>query len=194
MTLESSKTYGEIGAILMVIGPLVGFITGAIGLVGLIMVLVAFHELADHYEDQSIFKNVLYGMLVAIAGIAITAVVVIVAAFGLLSVLGFNLSNWMSWTALQNFNWQSFTNWSALVPYAFAIVGALIVLFVFVVISAIFLRRSLSTVADKSGVHMFATTGLLTLIGAVLTIVIMGIVLLWISLILLAVAFSRLKA
>lgn len=193
MTVESSKTYGEIGAILMAIGPLVGFFTGAIGLVGLILVLVAFHDLADYYKDQSIFTNVLYGVLVAIIGIVVAVVVIVIAAFGVLAVFGFNFSNWTSWTALQNFNWQSFTNWSAIVPYAVAIIGALIVLVVFIVFAAIFLRRSLNTVADKSGIHMFATTGLLALIGAALTVIIIGFILLWVSLILLAVAFSRMK-
>jgi len=40
---------------------------------------------------------------------------------------------------------------------------------------------------------MFATTGLLILIGAILTIIGIGIILLWISWILLAVAFFEIR-
>jgi uncharacterized membrane protein len=193
MTLESSKTLGGIGAILMVIGPFASVYTGVIGLVGLILMLVAFNGLADYYKDRRIFNNVIFGVLATIIGVAIAVVVVVTAAFGMLSVLGIHISNWTDWTALQNFNWHDFTNWSALAPYIAAIVGALIVLVVFVVVAAIFLRRSLNTLSEKSGIHMFATTGLLLLIGAALTVIIIGFVLLWVALILLAVAFFEIK-
>jgi len=193
MTLESSKTLGGIGAILMVIGPFASVYTGVICLVGLILMLVAFNGLAYYYKDRRIFNNVILGVLATIIGVAIAVVVVVTAAFGMLSVLGIHISNWTDWTALQNFNWQDFTNWSALAPYIAAIVGALIVLVVFVVVAAIFLRRSLNTLSEKSGIHMFATTGLLLLIGAALTVIIIGFVLLWVALILLAVAFFEIK-
>jgi uncharacterized membrane protein len=183
-----------IGAILMAIGPLVGVFTGIIGLVGLILVVVAFRGLANFYKDQSISTNVIFGVLMIVVGVVIAGIIVVFAAFGILAVLGFDLSNWASWTMLSTFNWQAFTNWGALIPYAVAILGALIVLVAFIIVAAIFLRRSLDSVAEKSGVHMFATTGLLTLIGACMTVIIIGFVLLWVSLILLAVAFSRLKA
>jgi uncharacterized membrane protein len=193
MTLESSKTLGGIGAILMVIGPLASVYTGVIGLVGLILVLVAFNGLADYYKERRIFNNVIFGVIAAIIGAVIAVAVVVTAAIDILPVLGIHISNWTDWTALQNFNWQGFTNWSALAPYVAAIVGALVVLFVFIVVAAIFLRRSLNTLSEKSGTHLFATTGLLVLIGAILTVILIGLVLLWIAMILLAVAFFEIK-
>jgi uncharacterized membrane protein len=193
MTLESSKTLGGIGAILMVIGPLASVYTGVIGLVGLILVLVAFNGLADYYKERRIFNNVIFGVIAAIIGGVIAVAVVVTAAIDMLPVLGIHISNWTDWTALQNFNWQGFTNWSALAPYVAAIVGALVVLFVFIVVAAIFLRRSLNTVSEKSGTHLFATTGLLVLIGAVLTVIVIGFVLLWVAMILLAVAFFEIE-
>lgn len=66
-------------------------------------------------------------------------------------------------------------------------------LFVFVVVAAIFLRRSWTTLSEKTGVGLFGTTGLLTLIGAILTIIGIGFLLLWVALILLTVAFFRIK-
>jgi uncharacterized membrane protein len=194
MTLESSKTLGGVGAILMLIGPLAsllaGVYPGVIGFVGLILVLVAFNGLADYYKDRRIFNNVIFGVIAAIVGAVIAVVVVVTAAVGMLSVLGIQMSNW---TALQNFNWQGFTDWSALAPYVAEVVGALVILFVFLVIAAIFLRRSFNTVAENSGTHMFATAGLLLLIGAVLTVIVIGLFLLWVALILLAVAFFEIK-
>ena len=161
MTLESSKMLGGIGAILMVIGPWRVPYTGIIGLVGLILVLVAFNDLANYYKDRHIFNNVIFGVIAAIIGVVVAVTVIVTAAFGMLKVLGIQITNWTDWTALQNFNWQDFTDWSALAPYVAAIVGALVILVVFLVVAAIFLRRSLNTLSEKSGIHMFATTGLL---------------------------------
>jgi len=70
-------------------------------------------------------------------------------------------------------------------PHITAIIGSLILLFVFVVVASVFLRRSLIIVSEKTGVRLFGTTGLLILIGAVLTIIGIGFILLWIALILL---------
>ena len=193
MTLESSKTLGGIGAILMVIGPLAGGYTGIIGLVGLILVLVAFNGLADYYKERRMFNNAIFGVLATIIGVVIAVAVIVTAAFGILSVLGIHMSNWTDWTALQNFNWQNFTNWSALAPYIAAIVAAWVVLVLFLVVAAIFLRRSLNTLSEKSDTHMFATTGLLLLIGAALTLIGIGLVLLWVALILLAVSFFQIR-
>jgi len=193
MTLESSKTLGGIGAILMVIGPLAGGYTGIIGLVGLILVLVAFNGLADYYKERRMFNNAIFGVLATIIGVVIAVAVIVTAAFGILSVLGIHMSNWTDWTALQNFNWQNFTNWSALAPYIAAIVAAWVVLVLFLVVAAIFLRRSLDTLSEKSDTHMFATTGLLLLIGAALTLIGIGLVLLWVALILLAVSFFQIR-
>ena len=193
MTFENSKVLGEIGALLMVIGPFAGVYTTVLGLVGLVLVLVAFNGLADHYKERRIFNNVLYGGITFIAGVVIAVAIVVTAAVGMLSLFGLPMSRWSDPIAWQGINWQGFTNWTALVPYIGAILGALIVLFALTVVAAILIRRSFSTLAQKSGTAMFATSGLLILIGAVLTIIVIGVILLWIALILLVVAFFQLK-
>ena len=48
-------------------------------------------------------------------------------------------------------------------------------------------------VSEKTGVRLFGTTGLLILIGAVLTIIGIGFILLRIALILLTIAFFSIK-
>jgi len=69
----------------------------------------------------------------------------------------------------------------------------LYVLFILLVIAAIFYRKSLNMLSSKSGVGMFSTAGLLLLIGAVLTIIVIGVIVVWIAMILLAVAFFSIK-
>jgi uncharacterized membrane protein len=80
-----------------------------------------------------------------------------------------------------------------LAPYIAAAVLALIILVALAVVAAFLIRKSLGTLAQRSGIPMFATCGTVLLIGAILTIIVIGVVLLWISLILLAIAFFRLR-
>jgi uncharacterized membrane protein len=202
MTIESSKTLGGIGAILLIIFPLTGWwasgFSGIIGLAGGILVLIALNGLANEYRERRVFNNALYGVILTIVGIVVAVAIFVVAAFGMLSVLGIHISNWMDPSAIQsafqNFNPANITlDIDALAPYIGAAAGALIILFLCFVFGAFFIRRSLNTVAKKSGTHLFATTGLLMLIGAILTIVAIGLILLWVSLILLAVAFFEMR-
>ncbi len=193
MTLESSRILGGVGALLMAIGPFLGAYTGVLGLIGLILLLIALKGLSNHYNESGIFNNALYGIIIAIIGGVVFVAVIAVAAVGLLTDLGIEVANWGDPTAFQNINWESVVTLDILWPYIAAIVGGLIVLFVFGVVTAIFLRKSFTTLSEKTGVNMFGTVGLLTLIGAVLTIIVVGFVLLWIALILLIVAFFSIK-
>ena len=69
----------------------------------------------------------------------------------------------------------------------------MVILFIFVVVAALFYRKSLNSLAQKTGVGLFGTTGLILLIGAVLTIIVIGFLLLWVAMILLTVAFFSIK-
>lgn len=193
MTLESSKALGGVGALLMVIGASMSGNTGVLGLIGLILVLIALKRLSNHYNEAGIYNNALYGVIMAIIGGVVSVAVIIVTAVGLLSALGIEIATWGDWTSFQQINWESLVTWSILAPYIAAILGSLVVLFVFVVVAAVFLRRSYTTLSAKTGVKMFSTVGLLTLIGAVLTIIGVGLILLWVAQVLLAVAFFSIK-
>jgi len=193
MTLESSKTLGGVGALLMVIGPFLGVYTGVLGLIGLILVMIALKGLSDHYNEGSILNNALYGVILAIIGGVVFVAVIVVAAVGLLSALGIDMATLSDPTALSRINWQEIVTFDILLPHIAAILGSFVVLFIFVVVAAIFLRRSLTLLSAKTGVGLFGTTGLIILIGAVLTIIGVGLILLWIALILLTVAFFSIK-
>jgi uncharacterized membrane protein len=194
MTLESSKNLGGIGALLMFVGvlPYVSFY-GLVSLVGLILVLLAMYGLANYYRESGIFNNALYGVITAIVGAVAFIAILFIAALGLLSQLGLSFANTADWAAIiSTYDWTG-VGFNILMNFAAVLIASLVVLFVFVVITAILLRKSLGLLSAKSGVGMFGTTGTVILVGAILTIIAIGLLLVWIALLLLAVAFFSIK-
>ena len=197
MTLQSNKTLGGVGALLMVISPfLVSGFTLVVGLVGLILVLIAVKGLSDHYNEASIFNNSLYGVILSIVGVVVFVAALFVTALSFFrNVLGIELSTaWSDPTAFSNIDWTEAIVFDNLMAHVAALVGSLAILFIFVAVAAIFYRKSLTTLAEKTGVGRFGTAGLLLLVGAVLTIIAVGFLLIWVTLILLTVAFFQIRA
>jgi uncharacterized membrane protein len=199
MNVETSKNMGGIGAILIVIAFLGAFgsgFAGLLGLIGLILLLIGTKGLADHYSDQGIFNNALYAIILIIVGIVVAVGVVVAVAFAAFSDLGIDMNDWAAFDQ----NWakliQSFTDFSdfnAIFTLIGGIIMGLVILFVFLIVAAFLYRRSLNTLAAKTGVGMFNTAGLILLIGAVLTIIVIGFILIWVAFILVAVAFFSIK-
>ena len=192
MTIETSKNLGGVGGILMFIGvlPWIAPYGWLIALVGLILAMIGFKGLADYYKEAGVFNNALYAVILGIVGVGVFIGVVIVAAFGLLAELGLDASNiadWSSRISQLDLQGMSSTIWG----FAAQILLAGVVLWICLIVAAIFLRKSLGIVSTKSGVGMFGTTGLLILIGAVIPVI--GLLLIWIGLILLAVAFFSIR-
>ena len=176
MSLESNKTLGGIGAILVAIGYIASF-TGygtVLSLVGIILVLVAMKGLADYYNEPTIFNDTLYGFIFGIIGI-IALVAIFVSAFAGLSM-----------TAMMDPQ-------QILTSFAAWIIAGVILLVIFIILQAVFYRKAFSTLSSKSGEKMFDTGGLLLLIGAILTIVLIGVIILLIAWILIAVGFFSIK-
>ncbi|MDW5564303.1 MAG: DUF996 domain-containing protein [Methanomassiliicoccus sp.] len=192
MTLETSKLLGEIGALLLVVSPFGGSIGNALGLVGLVLLLVVFNDLAEHYGDRAIFRNVLWGIVIFVVGVVIAAAIISIAAAGALTQIGLQMSSWSDPASWQGVDWNGL-NYNALAPYFAAMIIALIILFAMTVVAAFYMRKSFLILSHRTGVGMFATSGLILLIGAILTIVLIGFLLLWIAMILLAIAFFRWK-
>jgi uncharacterized membrane protein len=199
MTLESSKTLGGIGALLIVIGSL-GFAVpyaGILTLIGLILMLIGLKGLADFYKEGGIFNNALYSIILAVVGVVVAVATLVVTALAALASIGIDLSNVTDWTTFGSALANRFTNFgdfSAIWTLVGAVVAALVILFVFAIIAVVFFRRSLNQLSSKTGVGLFGTAGLLMLIGAVLTIVVIGLLLIWIAWILVAVAFFQIRA
>lgn len=193
MTFESSKNMGGIGAILLVVGTLIPFFAGIYGwiidLIGVILLFIGLKGFSDYYKDSRIFNNALYSLVITIIGGVITAVLVVVAALNLLKALGIDLSNLSNvQTVMTNVTWDT------VAPYVTQILLSFVLFVVFIVVSAFFLRRSLNGLSQKTTVHLFATAGLLFLIGAFLTIIIIGLALMWIAMLLLAIAFFQIPS
>jgi uncharacterized membrane protein len=198
MSLETNKTLGGVGAILMFIGIIPVINTyGVIELVGLILVMVALYNLAGYYTERGIFNNALYGLIAGIVGgvVAVGAVIITVLS----SLTDFLYTIYPSW----NGDWSALSGLTpdttnltldAIMPFLTGLFVALIVLWVFGIISFFFVRRSLISLSAKSSVGLFSTAGLLMLIGAVLIIAIgIGLLLIWIALLILAIAFFQLR-
>jgi len=198
MSLETNKTLGGVGALLMVISPFSGFVAGTfgsiLGLIGIILVLIAVKGLADHYNEGGIFNNTLYGVILTIVGGVVFGATIVLGAVDMLSDLDIDLTTLSTnATAISAVDWQEAINFDVIMDYIVIVLAGLLVFFVFAVIAAIFYRKSLKSLSEKTGVGLFGTTGLILLIGAVLTIILVGFLLLWIALILLTVAFFSIK-
>jgi len=170
MSLEPNKTLGGIGAILIAVGSFVPILS----IIGIILVLIAMKGLAEYYKENSIFENALYGFIFGIIGI-IAAIVMFFTVFFAGITTPFS----------PNFTVPSFT---------ISLIGVLIVMFIFYLIGAIFYRKSFTLLSEKSGEKMFDTAGLLLLIGAILTIIFIGAILMLVAWILAAVGFFSIKA
>lgn len=189
MNLESSKTLGGVGTILVIVGSLgllASIYAGLLILIGAILVLIALKGFSDQYRDASIFNNALYGFITVIIGGVAFIVTVIVVVFAAISDIKID---WRDAAAVQRY----FSNLDNVWGIIAAVIAALFVLFIFFVVSAIFFRKSLNSLSAKSGEKIFETAGLLWLIGAVLTIIFFGLILILIAWILMAVGFFSIK-
>ncbi len=167
MSVESGKNLGGIGSILLVIP--VPFLS----IVGIILVLVGMNNLSKAYNDPSIWKNTLYAVIFGIIGIIAAGLTLVSLFFGGI------------------FATAAFGAGTGLAGFFAGLIIFLVVAFVFYILEAIYIRRAFDSLANKSGVGLFRTGGLLLLIGAVLTIVLVGLFLIFIAWILMLVAFFQ---
>jgi len=199
MTFESSKTLGIVGAVLMLIGtiPFAAYI-GIIAFVGFILLLVALHGLANYYKETGIFGNALYGFIAGIVGVVATVAAALYVIFDTSILTDFLHKIFPGW----NGSWSSLGGLTAntsnitasdVTPVLGAVFAVLVILWIFLIISAFFNRRSLKMLSAKASVGLFSTAGLMLIIGAVLAIVLIGLILMWIAILLIAIAFFQMK-
>jgi uncharacterized membrane protein len=150
---------------------LAGALTGlmivlsAVALAGLILFVLAMHKLSQYYNEPSIFKNVLYGLLITIAA----GVVSVVLEFGLIATIAYP---------------STVTSTAAVALITRLMLGFLAVFTVAIisaVINAVLYWRAFTKLGERSGVEVFKTAGLLYLIGSVLMIVAVGVIIVWVA-------------
>ena len=187
--LKNAKIFGGIGSILMLIGGFVPLAGAVLPFIGLVLVIIAVHQIGTVTKDGSIFKNYLLSFILQI--VAVVAFVVIMAvAFG--ATIGFSFYDIQNMIESQT----GVTDPTAIFENFGALIGgcclAGVVAWVLMIISAIFLKKSFSSITEHTKVGMFGTTGLVFLIGAALLIIGIGAIVLLIAEILQIVAFFSL--
>ncbi|MEM0350038.1 MAG: DUF996 domain-containing protein [Candidatus Caldarchaeum sp.] len=171
--INQARMIGGIGSILLVLA-IVPSVGPVLSIVGFILVLLALKYVADAVQQRAIFQNALYAVIVGIIG-AIIGIVLGGATF--FAFTGFGLGPA-----------ESPADFLSLLT---GILVAIVVVWIFAVISAFFFRKSLYLTGDSLGIKLFRTSGLLLFLGAILTIILVGFILSLVAYILLAVAFFQ---
>ncbi len=143
-----------------------------LSLVGWILILLATKEISESVQDKTIFDDALLAGITAVIGAVVFALVFALVVFT-----------------------RSAGVPVAPGPFAFSglFLGVLAAFWVFTIISAIFLKRSYEKISQRLNVSAFATAGFLYLIGAALTIVLVGFLILLIALIFQVVAYFSIQ-
>lgn len=190
MDIQTSRLLGILGAIFMVL-IIIPQIGGLLMLLGIIFLLIALKGYADTYKENGIFENALYTIVFEIIGAVVFIAILLFVALGFLSTLGItNITDFASWQAV---DWQQAVNIDNILPFIAQIVIALVVLFAFTIFAALYFRKSMNALSTKTGVHLFHTTGTVFFVGAFLTIILVGFLIIWISFVLLVISFYESK-
>ena len=177
--LEYSKTLAGEGAILLLLS-LVPYAGWILGIIGIILLLRGMKELSSYYQDEEIYKNTLTGVKFYIIALVAVGVAIAAITVGIWSATGFTFT----------------TGFVPTVGFGVGLIAffaGLIVAFVFYVIATSHLRRTFNTLAQKSGEASFTTAGNLLWWGAILTIVLVGLLLMFIAWIYATIGFFTMK-
>ncbi len=180
--LSQAKIMGGVGSILMLLSfiPTVG---GILGIIGFILVLIAVKYISDAVGDRTIFNNMLISVILGIIGIVVGLVMGIISLFTLLG---------------RSFRMPSdFSEWFGPIPASpeslmsliIGVIIVLVIIWIFYIISAVFLRKSFTAISSRLNVKLFGTAAFLYLIGSILLIVLVGFIVLLVALILQTIAF-----
>jgi uncharacterized membrane protein len=204
MTLESNKTLGGVGAILILVGTLASAYTyGVIALAGVVLVFIALNGLADYYKDRGIFSNAIYSLVAGVIGVVAGTAALLFIIFDTSIFKNFLMDLYPNW----NGQWSTISSaisghaahtsslpMGDVVSFLGALFVVLVILWAFAVVAGFFARRSLNALSSKTSVGLFSTGGLLLLIGAFLTILFgFGLILVWVAGLLIAIAFFQIK-
>jgi uncharacterized membrane protein len=167
---DSSKTMAAVGALLLFLS----FIP-VMGIIGIILLFIGLKGLSEYYKDPTIYGHAFKGLIFGIIGL------IAASAFSIIFSVSF-------------FSIAPTTGGILAAIGALAVVIVTIVIaFIFLLLMAMNLRRAFNILAERSGENGFRTAGTLLWVGAILTIIIVGLVLIWIAFLILAIAFFSMK-
>ena len=183
-SLAQARTLGGIGSILTLLGILPYYAGTALVIVGWILILVAIKYVAAEFQDRTIYSDMTVSVILSIIGSVLAAII-----FSGISAL---VSTAPSLTS------------SDLFSRIGTIIVGLLILWVLGIISSFFLWRSfkglgvkLDTFGQKTRISpyvagLFRDGSLIYFIGAILTIILVGFLMLVIAQILFVIAFFSL--
>jgi uncharacterized membrane protein len=173
-SLSQAKTLGGIGAILtlLLLLPGVGFV---LVIVGWILILLALKNVSEVVNDRSIFNNAMISAILAIVSFAVLGIFVVGAILGFIGLGSAGASAASSVFGL-----------------IAGLVAGLVVGWILLIVSAYFLWQAFKGVSAKTNVGLFGTAALIYFIGAILTVILVGFLLLFVAQILFVVAFFSL--
>jgi uncharacterized membrane protein len=161
---ESSKTLAGVGSILLILS-VVPYAGAVLGIIGIILLLIGVKGLASYYQNNEIYQNALTGVIYYIIALIAAGLAIVGFVIGVFT-LGFG--------------------------FILAIAG-LIIAFVFYILAASHLRKTFDSLAQKSGDNSFATAGTLLWWGAILTIILVGLILIFIAWIFATIGFFSMR-
>ena len=181
-TLGQAKTYGGIGSILALLLP-VPTIGWLLSIAGLVLMLFAVKYISDIVRDPSIFNDMMISVAITIVGVVVGFFILVASLFRFMGLNNLNFTDFGS-----SFNPSTIPtgDWVGLITWALT---GIAVVWSLLMVSAVFLRRGYGKVGKALNVGMFGTAGLIFLIGAATSIIVVGFLLIPIAFILMAVAF-----
>ncbi|MCL2135067.1 MAG: DUF996 domain-containing protein [Candidatus Bathyarchaeota archaeon] len=189
MNFESSIKLGYFGAFILIIvcgiaAQIISYIVkglndyGITKIVGIILILISLYNLAKVYNSKKIYSNAKIGAIVAIVGIITNTI------YGIYTIHIYqNVISPIDIALIMQLFFQILTT----------VFISAIIQFTFFTIASIFVIRSLNELAAHSNIHEFKTAGQIIQIGAILTIIFIGIPIMGIGFIVLGFAFLKLK-
>jgi uncharacterized membrane protein len=179
VSLEYSKTLAGEGSILLLLSliPYAGWI---LGIIGVILLLRGMKELSNYYQDEEIYKSSLTGVKFYIIALVAAAVAIAAIVLGIGSASGFTFKPGFAPTIGFGIGLAAF-------------LGGLIIAFIFYVLATTQLRTTFNKLAQKSGESSFKTAGTLLWWGAILSIVLVGLALIFIAWIFATIGFFTMK-
>lgn len=157
MEFDTAKTLFGVGLIVGLVGGFTSFVDiGAVGLLGMVLTLIGAYGLSEHYGRRDIFNNMLIATIIGFVG----GVVVVLLFLG--SLVGMAITNP---TAFHDV-------W----PFIGVLIAGWLALWVLVIVSTYFERKAFIALHEASGSDNFEKAAQFLWWGALLFVILVGLI------------------
>ncbi len=179
VNFESNKNLAG-GASILLLLSIIPYAGWVFGIVGIVLLLRSMKEFSNFYGDKGIYQNSWTGVKYYIVALIAATVAVTSLIVGIASATAFTFTGLLTFT----------TGFSV---GLIAFIAGLVIAFIFYVLAATHLKTSLYKIAEKSGDQELATAGTLLWIGSILTIILVGLVLIFAAWIFATIGFFGMR-